>query len=603
LSTKKTLHARLFQILIFSILFVPVLSAVEDVTGDVTLEWNDNSNNETGFRIEYRINNGPWTILGSVGSNVTTYGPFSFVPPDIYSFRVYAYNSSGNSEPTNIVEVTFSDDNNETPQIFAIHHNTDNTALLEWTTVGSATGYNVYRGTVINFTPDQSGGSNRIAENIQDADASNSGVQWTDHNAGVGSCNVNYFYKVTALIGSTETSSENSNVVGDFDFQLITTPTTDFNEIALPLETPGINTAQDLMNAIPGCNSVAKWNAATQSYQQYVPGLPPTNFSVESGYSYYVNVTANTIFSLTGAECCVAYSLMTTSTTDFNEIVLPLSRTNLTKASQLMSDIPNCNSVAYWNAATQSYQQYVPGIPPTDFDLIPGYPYYVNVTSDINWPDGGLSKTGGNLADSKKINSHNSITNAPHSVFGQIANLNGSELQLAAYITTRPNEVLTQNSPGCELSSNYWMIQCASFESQWTAGEILKVVISGNQIHLETEVTLSYDPFDQASTLTAVDEIAQIPAEFKLNQNYPNPFNPLTTIPYQVSKASDVHIVIFNSMGQEVIELVRGFQSPGYYQVVWDGKDSQNNKVSSGTYLIQMQTDGYARTRKMTLLQ
>jgi hypothetical protein len=600
LATQKTSHARRIQIFLFCILFVPVLSALETVTGDISLEWNDNSNNEAGFRIEYRINGGPWTILGSVGSNVTTYGPFSFDPPDIYSFRVYAYNTGGNSAPTNIVELTFSADNLDTPQIFAIHHISANSALIEWTQVPGATGYNVYRGTTINFIPD-AGGSNRIAQNITDADPATSGVQWTDPNSGIGSSTQNYFYKVTALNGATE--SDISNVVGDFDFELITTPTTDFNEIALPLESPGINTAQDLMNAIPGCNSVAKWNANTQSYQQYVPGIPPTNFSIEPGYPYYVNVTANTIFSLTGAECHATYSLVITETTDFNEIVLPLDKTGLTKASQLMVDVPNCNSVAYWNASTQSYQQYVPGIPPTDFSVTPGHPYYVNVTANTTWPNGALSKAGGTPVASRNINSISSVTNAPHSVFGQIENINGSQLQLAAFITSRPYDILTQNSPGCALSETYWMVQCASFQSEWTAGDILKVVISGTDVYLETEIQLSFEPYDQASMLTAVTEFAQIPSEFDLKQNFPNPFNPQTTIPYQISKASDVHIIVFNSMGQEVIELVHGHQAPGLYQVVWDGKDRNNNKVGSGTYLIQMQTDGFLRTRKMTLLQ
>ena len=131
----------------------------------------------------------------------------------------------------------------------------------------------------------------------------------------------------------------------------------------------------------------------------------------------------------------------------------------------------------------------------------------------------------------------------------------------------------------------------------------MRIILTGRGVHMETEVTLSYEPYDQADPLIAVSEIAQIPSEYELKQNFPNPFNPLTTIPYQVSRASDVQIAIFNSMGQEVIELVREFQSPGCYQVDWDGKDSHNNKVSSGTYLIQMQTEGYVRTRKMTLLQ
>jgi len=594
------------QILILSGLLFALSSAAVPVSGDATLEWDDNSSNETGFCIEYQINGGTWSVLDSVESNITSYGPISFPPQDTYAFRVYAFNGDGNSDPTNIIELTFEDPDVDPPTIMAIHHYSTNTALLEWTEISNAVGYHVYRGSTPVFTPDKSGGSNRIAENVTDTDPVNTGVQWSDTNAGVGTADLNYFYIVTAINGSA-VESENSNVVGDFDYQLITTPSTDFNEIALPLETPGINTADDLLNLIPNCNSVAKWNATTQSYQQYVPGVPPTNFDITAGHPYYVNVTANTMFSLTGAEVVTFFSLITTPTTDFNEVTLPLNKTNITKASELMADIENCNSVAYWNASTQSYKQYVPGVPPTDFNVLPGHPYYVNVTANTTWPEGGLSKLSHYKGDSQLQNGSRTVLSSPHMVWGELdTDLDISQLNLTAYIITRPDEILTHDSPECALSQGYWMIQCASFASGWTAGEILRVVVSdGDQIRYTAEIELTFAPSEQVtlSATTDVDDKSTIPENFDLQQNYPNPFNPHTTIPYQISTASEVSIVIFNALGQQIRQLVDHFQNPGFYQVLWDGTNDHGIKAGSGVYFIHMETSEYSNTRKMTLLQ
>jgi len=60
----------------------------------IVVTWQDNSNNEDGFRI-YR--NG--SLDGSVGVNVTTYN--SYPPAGTYSYYVKAYNSAGNSGPSN----------------------------------------------------------------------------------------------------------------------------------------------------------------------------------------------------------------------------------------------------------------------------------------------------------------------------------------------------------------------------------------------------------------------------------------------------------------------------------------------------------------------
>ena len=210
------------------------------------------------------------------------------------------------------------------------------------------TTYRAYRDTVAFFTPDKSGGTNRVASNITDGDPGTPGVQWTDVNV-LGYANKNYYYIFTEALGSNE--SGNSVTNGKFDYSLVVTPTTDFNEIALPLNIDNITNAAELMAIIPGCNSVARWNASVQGYEQYISFIPPTNFAVEMGYPYYVNVSGNAVFTLMGELADPTFNLVTTATTDFNEVMLTLDKTDVNTASELMADIPSCNSIARWNAA------------------------------------------------------------------------------------------------------------------------------------------------------------------------------------------------------------------------------------------------------------
>lgn len=93
------------------------------------------------------------------------------------------------------------------------------------------------------------------------------------------------------------------------------------------------------------------------------------------------------------------------------------------------------------------------------------------------------------------------------------------------------------------------------------------------------------------------------PTDFSLSQNYPNPFNPSTTIRYQTSDRSDVHLEIYDSIGR----LVRTFnltnQSGGAHTVVWDGRDFAGHPCASGAYFYRLVTKGQELSNKMLLLK
>ncbi len=123
----------------------------------------------------------------------------------------------------------------------------------------------------------------------------------------------------------------------------------------------------------------------------------------------------------------------------------------------------------------------------------------------------------------------------------------------------------------------------------------------------------SYDPFadEDGRWATAFAQILPTgpsaiavsgnfnPSQYQLNQNYPNPFNPSTTIGYRVSENSKVRIAVYNALGQKLQTLVDEKQSPGEYQVIFNG-----NGLSSGIYFYVMDvSSGKQIVRKMMLME
>lgn len=87
---------------------------------------------------------------------------------------------------------------------------------------------------------------------------------------------------------------------------------------------------------------------------------------------------------------------------------------------------------------------------------------------------------------------------------------------------------------------------------------------------------------DQTWTKT-ITIIVAAPDRFELFQNYPNPFNPATTISYQLTSPSKVHLVVYNLLGQEVATLAEGEREAGFHQETWS-----SSSLSSGVYIYRI---------------
>ena len=94
-----------------------------------------------------------------------------------------------------------------------------------------------------------------------------------------------------------------------------------------------------------------------------------------------------------------------------------------------------------------------------------------------------------------------------------------------------------------------------------------------------------------------------VPVAFDLGQNYPNPFNPTTRISYSIGERGTVTLEVFDLIGRNVATLVNEVQSPGSYQIVWNGRNNLNLPVTSGVYFYRLRSGGLSKTNRMVLLK
>ncbi len=115
----------------------------------------------------------------------------------------------------------------------------------------------------------------------------------------------------------------------------------------------------------------------------------------------------------------------------------------------------------------------------------------------------------------------------------------------------------------------------------------VKAVNSNGESNASNEVTTSgeVELFKQKTGPAAE---GALPKQFTLHPNYPNPFNPTTEIRYELPENSQVNLSIFNLKGQEVRTLIEETQSPGFYNILWDGKDKFGRDVASGIYIYRI---------------
>ena len=139
-----------------------------------------------------------------------------------------------------------------------------------------------------------------------------------------------------------------------------------------------------------------------------------------------------------------------------------------------------------------------------------------------------------------------------------------------------------------------------------------KIVINIDGAPISSNLELNYQLFNAEGMIGNGMMQLRNPDEFNLYQNYPNPFNNQTTIMYDIPSLMvntvDVEILIYNTVGTLVRTLDEGDKGAGQHTTLWDGRNDDGEKVSSGVYFYQLRAkvDGqsdYNKTKKMVIVR
>ena len=91
---------------------------------------------------------------------------------------------------------------------------------------------------------------------------------------------------------------------------------------------------------------------------------------------------------------------------------------------------------------------------------------------------------------------------------------------------------------------------------------------------------------------------------FNLLQNYPNPFNQETKILFYLPKSGYTSIQVFDINGRLVKKLIHGqVLQQGNHEVCWDGRNQNNEDVSSGVYLCSLRCQNNFHVKKLIALK
>ncbi len=104
--------------------------------------------------------------------------------------------------------------------------------------------------------------------------------------------------------------------------------------------------------------------------------------------------------------------------------------------------------------------------------------------------------------------------------------------------------------------------------------------------------------YDGFMTGISDENKSKLPLNFTLEQNYPNPFNPVTTIRFDLPRAAEVRLVVFDVLGREVEKLVNQNMPAGSYDIQWNAEGKPG-----GIYLYRLDTGRETAVRKMLLVK
>jgi titin len=163
------------------------------LSSKIIIAWTDNSNNETGFKIQRKGATGAYTDITTTGANATTYSDTSVTDGTLYYYHVSATNSAGDSAYSNEVSGTTPLAKPTAATATAVSSSQINLTWID--NSASETGYKIERKRLLGGTYSQIA---QVVANVQ----SYSDVTGLDPNT-------KYYYRIRATNGTLNSDYSN----------------------------------------------------------------------------------------------------------------------------------------------------------------------------------------------------------------------------------------------------------------------------------------------------------------------------------------------------------------------------------------------------------
>ena len=164
------------------------------LSNQVSLSWTDNSNNETGFKIQRKQGaTGTYATIATPGPNVTTYNDSTVTDGTLYYYRVSATNATGDSAFSNEASGTTPLAKPTFATATAVSSSQINLTWID--NSASETGYKIERKTTVNGTYAQIA---QVGANVQSYPDTNGLAP-----------NTRYYYRIRATNGTIDSAYSN----------------------------------------------------------------------------------------------------------------------------------------------------------------------------------------------------------------------------------------------------------------------------------------------------------------------------------------------------------------------------------------------------------
>jgi len=95
----------------------------------------------------------------------------------------------------------------------------------------------------------------------------------------------------------------------------------------------------------------------------------------------------------------------------------------------------------------------------------------------------------------------------------------------------------------------------------------------------------------------------EVPARTALTGIFPNPFNPRTTVSFELVSRERARVAVYDLSGRLVKVLADRVFNGGSHDLVWNGRDRNDQSVAAGVYLCRMEAGRVTQNGRMTLVK